>query len=288
MAKRILLLAVALGLVWTTGGCVSMGKYELKEKEANDLGKNLQDLQKKHDELTAENTALKKEVEKLTGDVADLTKGKENLTADNKKLEGILKAKSDEMSKTVTDLRQRIADLENENARLKNEIADLQGSKMEEARKTSKTYEEMLDKMKHEISQGQVTISELKGKLTVNMVDAILFDSGHAEVKQAGRAVLQKIVDILRNIKDKSIRVEGHTDNFHISGSLSRRYPTNWELSAARAVVVTRFFQQQGIDPALLSAVAYGQYRPVAGNDTEEGRAKNRRIEIILIPGETP
>ncbi|HEX9023817.1 MAG TPA: OmpA family protein, partial [Geobacteraceae bacterium] len=78
------------------------------------------------------------------------------------------------------------------------------------------------------------------------------------------------------------------TDNVQISGSLSRKYPTNWELSAARAINVTRYLQQQGIDPALLSAVAYGEYRPVAGNDTEEGKAKNRRIEIILVPRETP
>ncbi len=281
-------MTVALGLAWMFGGCVSMGKYELKEKEASDVGKSLQELQKRYDDLTAENTALKKELEKLTGNVANLTKEKENLLADNKKLDGILKAKSDEMSKNVTELRQKAADLENENGRLRSDIANLQKAKAEEVQKTSKTYEEMLEKMKNEISQGQVTISELKGKLTVNMVDAILFDSGRAEVKQAGRAVLQKVVDILRNIKDKSIRIEGHTDNVQISGPLSRRYPSNWELSAARAINVTRYLQQQGMDPALLSAVAYGEYRPVADNDTEEGKAKNRRIEIILVPRETP
>jgi chemotaxis protein MotB len=133
-----------------------------------------------------------------------------------------------------------------------------------------------------------VTISELKGKLTVNMVDAILFDSGEAEVKPAGLALLQKVIDILKTVKDKAIRIEGHTDNVQISGTLTRKYPTNWELSAARAVNVTRYLQQQGIDPGVLSAVAYGEIHPVAGNDTEEGKARNRRIEIILVPKEAP
>ena len=125
-------------------------------------------------------------------------------------------------------------------------------AKEEEVQKTSKTYEEMLEKMKSEISQGQVTISELKGKLTVNMLNAILFDSGKAEVKPEGLAVLQKVIDILKTVKDKAIRIEGHTDNVPIIGALARKYPSNWELSAARAINVTRYLQQQGIDPALL------------------------------------
>ena len=185
MTQRMLLMAVVLWVSCAIGGCVSMGKYDLKEKEASDTVKNLQDLQQKYTDLTGENAGLKAEVEKLTGNVAVLTKDKENLTVDNKKLDNVLKAKSDELSKNISELRQKSADLENENARLKGDIANLQKAKVEEVQKTSKTYEEMLEKMKSEISQGQVTISELKGKLTVNMVDAILFDSGKAEVKLA-------------------------------------------------------------------------------------------------------
>ncbi|WP_243689445.1 OmpA/MotB family protein [Geotalea toluenoxydans] len=170
--------------------------------------------------------------------------------------------------------------------RLKDEIANLKKAKEEEVQKTSKTYEDLLEKMKSEISQGQVTISELKGKLTVNMVDAVLFDSGKAEIKPEGLIVLQKVIDILKNIKDKSIRIEGHTDNDQIGGALAKKYQTNWELSAARAINVTRYLQQQGIDPLNLSAIAYGEFKPVAANDSREGKAKNRRIEIILVPKE--
>ena len=131
-----------------------------------------------------------------------------------------------------------------------------------------------------------MTISELKGKLTVNMVDSILFDSGKAEVKKGGLEVLGKVISILKDVKDKAIRIEGHTDNVQISERLAKRYPTNWELSAARAINVTRYLQAEGIDPGQLAAVAYGEWKPVGANDTEEGRAKNRRIEIILVPKE--
>ncbi len=288
MTRRLHLVFVVLVLSSMICGCVSMGKYDIKKKEASDAAGNLQDMQQKYTDLTSENTSLKAQVEKLTENIADLTREKENLAADNGKLDNILKAKADEMSKNIAELRQKSADLENENIRIKAEIANLQKARVEEVQKTSKTYEEMLEKMKNEISQGQVTISELKGKLTVSIMDSILFDSGDVEVKPAGLAALQKVTDILKTLKDKAIRIEGHTDNVQTSGVSTGKYPTSWELSAARAINVTRYLQQQGIDPAMLSAVACGEYRPVAGNDTEEGRAKNRRIEIVLAPREAP
>lgn len=149
---------------------------------------------------------------------------------------------------------------------------------------TSKTYAQMIEKMKSEIAEGQVTITELKGRLTVNMVDAILFDSGKADIKPEGRQVLQKVAEVIGQAEDKAIRVEGHTDNVKIGGALARAFASNWELSAARAINVARYLQRLGVDPALLSAAAYGEYRPVSENDTPEGRAKNRRIEIVLVP----
>jgi chemotaxis protein MotB len=85
-------------------------------------------------------------------------------------------------------------------------------------------------------------------------------------------------------VDDKAIRIEGHTDAIPISGSLAQRYPTNWELSAARAINVARYLQKEAINPALLSAAGFGEFKPVADNATVEGRAKNRRIEIVLVP----
>lgn len=279
--QRLLILVAVLSLA--LGGCVSSGKFQLKEQEATRLGSELADLKQKYADLTTANDGLKADIAKLEGTVSTLTSDKEKLTVDNRDLNEVLKAKSDTLSKNIADLRQKVTDLEAENGRLKQEIATLQKAKEEKVQEVSKTYEQLMDKMKNEISQGQVTISELKGKLTVNMVDAILFDLGKAEVKPEGLVVLQKVVDILKGVKDKAIRIEGHTDNNPIVGNLTKKYPTNWELSAARAINVARYLQQQGIDPLNLAAVAYGEFKPVADNDTREGQAKNRRIEIILV-----
>ncbi|GFE57724.1 OmpA family protein [Geobacter sp. AOG1] len=284
MLKKSLLLVLFLVITASQWGCVSLGRFEQKEQEAQTLDKNLQELQKKYQDLNSENDGLKARVAKLTGEVEGLGKEKEKLTADNRELDKVLKSSKSESLDKIAELRQKITDLEGENSRLRDDVAKLQKAKEEEVQKTSKTYEELLEKMKGEISKGEVTISELKGKLTVNMLNEILFDSGKAEVKAEGLEVLQKVIDILKTVQDKAIRIEGHTDNNQIVGALTKKYATNWELSAARAINVAKFLQQQGIDPTLLAAVAYGEYKPVASNDTPEGKAKNRRIEIILVP----
>ena len=235
---------------------------------------------------TWEDDAVGGTKEKLATDLSYVTDQRDKAVSDREELERILRSKSDSLSQSISELRRKVADLDAENAKLKAENASLVKAREEQVQKVSSTYENMIEKMKSEISKGQITISELKGKLTVNMVDSILFDSGRAEVKKGGLEILGKVVSILKDVKDKSIRIEGHTDDVQISRALAQRYPTNWELSAARAVNVARFLQDQGIDPGNLSAVAYGEWKPVATNDTAEGKAKNRRIEIILVPKE--
>ncbi|HLO09662.1 MAG TPA: OmpA family protein, partial [Desulfobacteria bacterium] len=224
--------------------------------------------------------------EKLATDLSYVTDQRDKAVSDQEELDRILQSKSDSLSQSITELRRKVADLDAENAKLKAENASLAKAREEQVQKVSSTYENMIEKMKSEISKGQITISELKGKLTVNMVDSILFDSGKAEVKKGGLEILGKVISILKDVNDKSIRIEGHTDDVPISRALAKRYPTNWELSAARAINVARYLQDQGINPGLLSAVAYGEWKPVATNDTAEGKAKNRRIEIVLVPKE--
>lgn len=284
MLKRTFILMVVFLLSIMVGGCVSSSKFEKKVAEADGLNQALQALQQKYDKLTAENNDLKDQFKKLNGDFAQLSIQKDKITADRDELDKVLKSKSDSLSKTINELRGKTAALEMENASLKEGVANLKKTKEEEVKSVSKTYENLMQEMKGEIAQGQVAITELKGKLTVDVLDKILFASGEAEVKPEGLAVLQRVIDILKNVKDKAIRIEGHTDNVKIGGALARKYATNWELSAARAINVTRYLQKQGIDPALLTSVAYGEYKPVADNSTSEGRAKNRRIAIILQP----
>jgi chemotaxis protein MotB len=266
--------------LFSLNGClVKESSYLQKVGEAETLTKNLDELQQRYAKLSSDNAALKVAFEKLTAEAA-------GLTADKKGLEDLLKAKSDTLSKNITELRQKVSELEGENKKLRENIAEIQRVKEEKVKEVSGTYEQLLANMKNEIAQGQVTISELKGKLTVNMEAAILFDSGKADVKPEGLTILVKMVDTLKGLSDKSIRIEGHTDNVQIVGGLTRTFPTNWELSAARAINVTRYLQEQGIDPANLSAAAFAEYKPVADNSTKEGKAKNRRIEITLVAKE--
>jgi chemotaxis protein MotB len=294
MPKRIVLSFLVVLLAAGLSACsVMQGTYQKKVDEADMLAKRLSALERKHDDLIAENAVLKADLarmtlqnEKLTTDLSYASDQRDKADADKEELDRILRSKSDSLSQTMVELRRKIDDLDAENARLKEENASLVKAREEQVQKVSSTYESLLEKMKSEISKGQVTISELKGKLTVNMVDSILFDSGKAEVKKGGLEILGKVISILKDVNDKSIRIEGHTDDVPISRALARRYPTNWELSAARAINVARHLQEQGIDPGQLSAVAYGEWKPVATNDTAEGKAKNRRIEIILVPKE--
>jgi len=293
MPKKIVLSFLALLLAAGLSACsVMQGTYQKKVDEADTLSKRLAALQKKNDDLIAENAVLKADLERMTlqneklaTDLSYVTDQRDKAVSDKEELDRILKARSDNLSQTISELRKKVADLDAENTKLQAENASLAKAREEQVQKSS-TDESMLEKMKSEISQGQVAISELKGKLTVTMVDSILFDSGKAEVKRGGIEILGKIVSILKDVSDKSIRIEGHTDTMQISRPPAQRYPTNWELSAARAVNVARFLQDQGIDPANLSAAAYGEWKPVATNDTAEGKAKNRRIEIILVPKE--
>ena len=228
--------------------------------------------------------ALEVDNARLKTELANAGKRNEQVTADRAELERLLAARSGELGRSIAELRQRLSAIESENIRLAQELSDAQKAREEKVREVSSTYEQLVDKMKSEIAKGQVTISELQGRLTVNMVDAILFDSGRAEVKPEGLVVLGKVIEILKSVNDKAIRIEGHTDAIPISGSLAQRYPTNWELSAARAINVARYLQKQAINPAQLSAAGFGEFKPVADNATVEGRAKNRRIEIVLVP----
>jgi len=277
MRKSVAALTVVALVPFAFVGCVSKSEYMKTVDAAN--------------ALEVDNARLKNEL-------ADAGRRNEQLTADRAELERLLTARSGELGKSIAELRQRVQGLESDKARLEGDSARLEGEKMrlaqeladaqkareEKVRELSSTYDRLVEQMKGEIAKGEVTISELKGKLTVNMVDAILFDSGKAEIKPAGLVVLGKVIEILKSVNDKAIRIEGHTDAVPISGTLAQRYPTNWELSAARAINVARYLQKQAIDPTLLSAAGFGEFKPVAENDTVEGRAKNRRIEIVLVP----
>lgn len=185
----------------------------------------------------------------------------------------------------IEQLRTRIQNLESERDVLIEARHKAENLKKEEVVEVSKTYEGLIENMKSEIEKGQIEISNLKGKLSVKMNDEILFSSGSAEIVPEGREVLKKIGQSLKEAADKMIIIEGHTDNIPIKGPLAETYPTNWELSTARAVSVVRYLSEKaGMDATRLEAAGLGEHHPVEDNSTKEGRAKNRRIEIRITP----
>ena len=141
--------------------------------------------------------------------------------------------------------------------------------------------------MQSELESKDVTISELQGKLTLSILDRILFDYGRAEVKSEGRAVLKKVASVLGKFPNRPLQVIGHTDNVPIRGRTPDGFSDNWELSAGRAVAAVRFLvEEAGVDPRRISAVGSGEFKPISDNTTAEGRARNRRIAIVVLPEE--
>lgn len=175
---------------------------------------------------------------------------------------------------------------------LEAKIADISKEKEEEIEQLKGTYDELVTDMKKEIEQGQIKITQLAGRLSVSMVDKILFPSGEAEITPDGLKILERVGNVLKNTQNKIIRVEGHTDNMPIHSHLQKQFPTNWELSTTRATNVVRFLQEKiGIEAVRLQAIGMSEYHPVVSNETSDGRSQNRRIEITLLPelaGKTP
>jgi len=184
-----------------------------------------------------------------------------------------------------TDLERTVADLNHELNLKVAEISKARKEKEEEIAGVKSTKDSLITEMKKEIDNNQIQITQLADKLKVSIVDKILFPSGEADITPEGLAVLERVGNLLKGMKDKIIRVEGHTDNVPIRGRLAKKFPTNWELSTARATNIVRLLQETvEIDPTRLEAVGLGEFQSIASNDTKEGRSQNRRIEIALLP----
>jgi chemotaxis protein MotB len=205
--------------------------------------------------------------DKATADVAAATAAQKELTD-----------KVDKLETEKTELAVSKEELSKEVAAKSGELEQLKG-----------TYDKLEEKMKDEIAKGDISLSQDGGRLRVGLVDKILFDSGEAAVSKRGEDVLAKVGAVLATIDDKQIQVSGHTDRTPISDKLTAQFPTNWELSTARAINVVRFLSEKAnVPPERLVASGYSEYHPIANNKTAAGRAKNRRIEILLTPSLAP
>lgn len=257
--------------------CRSMPPYTEMESELEETRIQRDEAQKKLQNLRIKQKQTAEQLQRMELQLSNSETARRQLSKDLKKLQGqfsYLKKINRQQQNNIKTL-----ELELEKRR---SVIQLQGKVIQLLDDTKKTIETSL---KDQIAAQEIEVVEVDDKLKVVFLDKILFDTGSVEINPGGKKLLKLLAGLLRENNEQDIVVEGHTDDVSLSAALRERFPSNWELSTARASAVVRFFQQEGgIQPKRLAARGYSYYRPVAPNDTEKGRQQNRRIEIILGP----
>ncbi len=198
-----------------------------------------------------------------------------------------------QMEEEKTNLAAQQNRLVEEQARLSSLVDATEGEKQAAAMKAAEAqaevarqqqvYKNLQTTFAKEQQSNQVKIEMMKSGVKVNLANEILFPSGSAVLNETGQEVLARAAKELKKSPYQTI-VAGFTDAVAISGKLKEKYPSNWELAGARAASVVRLLEKEGVNPAQLLAMSFGENNPVASNETPEGRSKNRRIEIVLRP----
>ena len=270
--KRVGMVIGLILLIGTANGCCRDVERKLNEcrvdakdaaamaraqraKLKSEMGKLLSGVRSKLKDAEDQNDVLTKRLEALGQDVAALNQKKNLTEAQRRKLAAQL-------------------------AKTKAQMAELK-KRQAQAEARARQFRELLAKFSAMIKAGKVKVTIRDGRMVVQLAEKILFDSGRAFLKKEGKAALKAVSDVLRQLPNRKFQVAGHTDNVPMR---TRRYKSNWALSTARALVVVRFMIENGMSPKRLSAAGYSQFSPVVSNDTPEGRAANRRIEIVLQP----
>lgn len=296
MKKSQVFLALVVSF-FLTGCVVSKKQMEeevgLRDLQVQKLQAQIEELSKEYDSLLSEVRSLKKKNLDLDKEVSLL---KSAITEKDKEIKKLLDEKAEwqqaeeGLMKDIGLLKENVASLEGKILEKDSKIKVLEEN-MSQTEKSRNEALETINRLKQEnekitkdLADFQVSIKEEKGRLVITMLNKILFDSGKADIKKEAMPVLDKLGKILKEYSNRDVLVEGHTDNVPISTSI---FPSNWELSAHRATTVLRYFvERHNISPKRISAAGYGEYRPVASNSTLGGRAKNRRVEVILLPKE--
>jgi chemotaxis protein MotB len=268
---------IAAGLMTT--GCVSSGKFKKLEATKN-----------------GEITALQEQKSALETEKKSLEQQKATLETDN----NLLKQQVMSLDQTKAALEQQVASLQQTRSTMERQVGSLrqerttamqqvgtlqqQNAALQAAsQRQQQQYQALVEGLSSEVEKGQLQVRQYQDMLTVDVAEQLFFDSGRAKLKPGGKDVLKRVGEMIKDYEDKLIRVVGHTDNVPIAKAYQSVFPTNWELSVARATNVVRFLQEVGVSPEHMVASGRGEYEPVAANDTPEGRQKNRRIEIMLI-----
>jgi chemotaxis protein MotB len=244
-------LAAALGL-----GCVSKGDYELLQADRDRL----------KGELASTSARLGEEQSARQKTQAEL----DRLIAERDRIQQALNTMTDERSRLSMSVEE-----------MKKAMGELSARKAEADRRIAE-FRALVDRFKALIDAGKLRVKIVEGRMVVELATDILFPSGSALLSKDGKAAIVEVAGVLKDIADRRFQVEGHTDDVPIKGHAL--YATNWELAAARAINVVKALIEGQMPPERLSAASYSQFKPTQANDTKEGKAANRRIEIVLVP----
>jgi chemotaxis protein MotB len=219
--------------------------------------------------------------------LAETNRALDNEKAQHKKDVDVRDARNLVLTKKLESLGQDVSRLETERGNLGGELEQAQ-KRMEELRKAQAQAEERAAQFRKLVTQfktltdaGKLQVEIRENRMIVRLGDKILFDPGKTDLKPEGKDALKQVTSVLNTLQNRNFQVAGHTDNAPIK---SARFRSNWDLSTARAVEVTNFMIASGMEPKRLSAAGYADQSPVAPNDSPDNKAKNRRIEITLVP----
>jgi chemotaxis protein MotB len=266
-------------VVLMASGCVTKSTYEKLEADKN---QEIAALQAERQALQKQRAELQQQIQALESQRSGLEEQKSLLERESVALQtqvGLLGQQRASLDQEKTSLERRQGELQKQIQALEQQKTQLLAA----SQQTQTQYDALVRNLKDEVRKGQLQVRQYKDMLTVDVTEQLFFDSGQATLKDSGKEVLKKVGDTLKSYDDKVIRIIGHTDNVPIAKALQKLYPSNWELSVARATTVVRYLQEVGIPPERLIASGRAEYAPVAANDSAEGRKKNRRIEITLI-----
>jgi chemotaxis protein MotB len=231
-----------------------------------------------------EHRAALRRVQQLEGELGTIRTERDRL---NEQLAS-LRSSSEQMASRLRALGEDVSRLQASNTETQSEL-DAARRREEELRRQQQqaearlaTFRQMIGRFRAMIDQGRLRVRIVRGRMVIELPAGILFDSGDARLRREGEDVLRQVAQVLSQIPDRDFLVAGHTDNVQIGRG--GRFADNWELSSARAVNVSRFLAQNGVSAEHLGSAGYAEFQPAVANDTEQNRALNRRVEIVLMP----
>jgi chemotaxis protein MotB len=237
------------------GGCVGKRRYEEALTQAHQLENRSAEIRSQRDECREQVAKIRKKAEEQKRFLDEAYRQLAESSAEA----GALKEDVVRMQKAVEELRQR----------------------EERAKETLEAFRELVARFQTLIDAGTLRVKVVDGRMIVELATDILFPPGKDSLSSDGRTALATVAGVLSGIERRQYQVAGHTDNVPIKSS---KFPSNWHLGAARAIAVTRVLVDGGLSADRLSASSYADMRPADTNRTKEGRARNRRIEIVVVP----